>query len=55
VDEALVDSARLASHSQTTDTYLLALAKAHGGRLASMDSRLVTVAVTGGDRVLELI
>lgn len=55
VDPQYVDTRHLSSHSQTTDTYLLALAKAHGGRLASMDSRLVTRAVADGDEVLALI
>lgn len=55
VDPQYADIRHLSSHSQTTDTYLLALAKAHGGRLASMDSRLATHAVPDGDRVLALI
>ena len=50
-----VDASRLSSPSQVTDTYLLALAAAHGGRLASMDKRLVVDAVVGGKRLLELI
>lgn len=50
-----VDASRLSSHTQVTDTYLLALASAHGGRLASMDKRLVVDAVVGGKRLLELI
>lgn len=54
-DTEQVDTARLASHAQVTDTYLLALAKAHGGRLASLDARLDTRAVAGGERVLALL
>ena len=50
-----VDASRLSSPSQVTDTYLLALAAVHGGRLASMDKRLVVDAVVGGKRLLELI
>ena len=55
VDPAHFDVARLSSHSQVTDSYLLALAQAHGGRLASMDQRLVVDAVPGGKDVLALI
>ena len=40
---------------QITDTYLLALAVHHGGRLATLDQRLSTEAVTGGAEALELI
>lgn len=54
-DEQCVDASRLSGHSQVTDTYLLALAVAHGGRLASMDRRLVVDAVVGGGGALELI
>ncbi len=55
VDDSLVDTSRLSSHTQTTDSYLLALAKANGGQLASLDSRLVTLAVRGGEQALELL
>jgi len=54
-DGSHVHAARLASHSAVTDTYLLALARAHGGRLASMDRRLAVDAVPGGVESLELI
>jgi predicted nucleic acid-binding protein len=54
-DAQLVDGSRLSSHAQVTDTYLLALAQAHGGRLASMDRKLVTNAVIEGKKALELI
>jgi uncharacterized protein len=54
-DAQLVDGSRLSSHGQVTDTYLLALAKSHGGRLASMDRKLVTGAVIDGKNALELI
>lgn len=46
---ALVDS------GQITDTFLLALAVQQGGLLASLDQRLSTVAVAGGQNALELI
>ena len=47
-----IDSARLSSHSQVTETYLLALARANGGRLASMDRKLVVDAVLDGRKLL---
>jgi len=49
------DASRLSSHAQVTDSYLLALARAHGGRLASMDRKLVVDAVLGGSETLVLI
>ena len=55
LDAACIDASRLLSHSQVTDSYLLALARAHGGRLATMDSRLVVDAVIGGAQALERI
>ena len=54
-DDSHIDAALLSSHSRVTDSYLLALARAHGGRLASMDRRLAVDAVPGGADVLELI
>jgi toxin-antitoxin system PIN domain toxin len=54
-DDSHVDAALLTSHSRVTDTYLLALARAHGGRLASMDHRLAVDAVSGGAGSLELV
>lgn len=54
-DGSHLDWARLSSHSRVTDSYLLALAGAHGGRLASMDHRLAADAVQGGVSLLELI
>lgn len=50
-----IDPTRLLSHAQVTDTYLLALAAAHAGKLISMDRKLVTDAVKGGRALLELI
>ncbi|MBK3844598.1 PIN domain-containing protein [Paraburkholderia aspalathi] len=55
VDPAWIDASRLLSAGQVTDSYLLALACAHGGQLASFDRRLVTDAVRHGDRGLHLI
>lgn len=50
-----VQTAYLSNAGQVTDTYLLALARAHGGRLATFDRSLVTNAVTGGKQTLYLI
>jgi predicted nucleic acid-binding protein len=55
VDAEHVNVAHLSHHGRVTDTYLLALAKAHGGMLASMDHRLAIEAVDGGGTALELI
>ena len=55
LDSAHVEAARLLSAAQVTDSYLLALARAHGGQLASFDRRLVTDAVPGGPAHLHLI
>ena len=38
--EALVDWSRVLGHNQITDVYLLALAVAHGGCLATLDHRV---------------
>ena len=54
-DNAHVDLQLLSSHSRVTDSYLLALAQAHGGRLATMDRRLAPDAVPNGTASLELI
>lgn len=51
----LIDTARLLSSGQVTDSYLLALACAHKGQLATFDRRLVTDAVCGGTQGLHLI
>lgn len=43
------------THAQVTDVYLLALAVAHGGRLATFDRHVPTVAVVGGQGAIEII
>ena len=48
-------SERLLDCSQITDSYLLALAVSHGGRLATFDRRLVADAVVDGAQALQLI
>lgn len=55
LDSPLVDRSRLLSSTQVTDTWLLALAAQHGGRLATFDRRLVTNAVHGGDAARHVI
>ncbi len=50
-----VNAARLLDSAHVTDSYLLALARAHNGQLASFDQRLVTDAVMDGTRALHLI
>lgn len=54
-DEGLIAAGLLTSHSRVTDSYLLALAHANGGRLATMDQKLATEVVRGGEKALELI
>lgn len=55
LDATRFDMARLLSSGQVTDSYLLALACAHGGQLATFDQRLVTHAVHNGSQGLHLI
>lgn len=55
LEAGALDLTRLLSPGQVTDTYLLALARAHGGRLATFDRRLVTDAVPNGAQTLHLI
>ncbi|PDT37497.1 MULTISPECIES: TA system VapC family ribonuclease toxin [Sinorhizobium] len=47
--------AKILTSGQVTDTYLLALAKARGGKLATFDRKLSAAAVTGGNSALHLI
>ena len=55
LDHQLVKAERLSDSAQVTDTYLLALAREHRGRLATFDRHLVTNAVVGGPEALHLI
>lgn len=55
LDEDKFDRDCLLSSGQVTDSYLLALACAHGGQLATFDQRLVTSAVRNGAQALHLI
>jgi toxin-antitoxin system PIN domain toxin len=54
-DSRHIHCARLLDSAQVTDSYLLALASAHGGKLATFDQRLVTVAVVNGAEAIHLI
>lgn len=55
MDSAVVDAARIATPAQVTDTYLLALAVANQGQLATFDRRLSPDAVRRGRAALPLI
>ncbi len=55
LDTPQVMPAQLSSHSRVTDSYLLALARAHKGKLATLDHKLATDAVEGGRSALALI
>jgi uncharacterized protein len=55
IDTRLVHADRLLNSGQVTDSYLLALAAAHGGKLATFDRNLVTDAVVNGSTSLHLI
>ena len=50
-----VDPGQILTSGQVTDSYLLALALAHGGRLATFDRRLSVKAVRGGRAALEVL
>ena len=47
VDANAIDTTRVHGARQVTDTYLLALALKHGGRLVTLDSGIAVAAVTG--------
>lgn len=55
LDPTRISSDRLLGQGQVTDSYLLALAVAHGGKLATFDRKLVTDAVPGGRRHIEVL
>lgn len=55
LDAGKLDAGRLLNSGQVTDSYLLALACAHGGKLATFDRRLVADAVPRGSHGLYLI
>jgi toxin-antitoxin system PIN domain toxin len=55
VESPLVNPVLLSSHSRVTDSYLLALAMANQGKLATLDHKLATEAISGGTPALALI
>jgi uncharacterized protein len=55
IDSEHADPALLTSHSRVTDSYLLALARANKGKLATLDQKLATEVVAGGRSALALI
>ncbi|UVO54434.1 TA system VapC family ribonuclease toxin [Sphingomonas sp. SUN039] len=55
LDRAFCDVLKIPSHRHMTDTYLLALARHHGGRLATLDRRLNINAVAEGSQHLTII
>lgn len=55
LDTTCVRADRLLSSAQVTNSYLLALAVAHGGKLATFDRRLVIDAVPNGAHSLQFI
>lgn len=52
LDAKHLDPERLLTSAQVTDSYLLALARAHGGKLATFDRRLATEAIPDGKAYL---
>lgn len=55
VQSDLVDPTLLSSHSRVTDSYLLALARANKGKLATMDQKLATEVVAEGKAALAML
>lgn len=55
LESSRVGTSRLLTPAQVADSYLLALAVAHHGRLATMDAHLVPDPVHGGPVALHLI
>ena len=49
IDAQICNPARLVSPKRVTDSYLLALAKANDGQLATFDAKLNTSAIEGGE------
>lgn len=55
IESDIVDGTRIATPAQVADTYLLALAVAHDGQLATLDRRLSPGAVRRGRDALHVI
>ena len=54
-DANFIDATLLSNHSRMTDGYLLALARANNGKLATFDRRLATEVVPEGKAALALL
>ncbi len=54
-DNRRIHITRLLDSAQVTDSYLLALARAHGGQMATFDRHLVADAVVKGPQALHVI
>lgn len=55
IDSAHVDVSQVLTSAQVTDSYLLALAGANGGKLATFDRRVSVKAVKGGKETLHIV
>ena len=55
LDSDFVDASLLSTHSRVTDSYLLALARANKGKLATLDHKLATEVVPEGKASVALI
>ncbi|HVI08649.1 MAG TPA: TA system VapC family ribonuclease toxin [Candidatus Binatia bacterium] len=55
LDSEHLDAARLLDSAHVTDSYLLALARAHRGQLATFDEGIPTQSVIDGARALHVI
>jgi predicted nucleic acid-binding protein len=55
MDGSVVDRSFLSSHTRVTDSYLLALARANAGQLATMDQKLAVEVVADGKASVALI
>jgi uncharacterized protein len=51
----MIQPGAVITHAHVTDVYLLGLAVHKGGKLATLDRRIPSAAVRGGDEALELI
>src|SRR5579871_1323021 len=54
-EAALIDAARILTPGQVTEAYLLALAQARGGKLATLDRKLSAASVPRGKSALQVI
>jgi uncharacterized protein len=55
LDAEIIDGTRMLWPGQVTDTYLLALAVTHGGKLATFDARLNQISAKNGAEAFYLI